>query len=154
MRRLLTGCLAIAAMSSAALGQTLLTGSGLTVRSTGSASGSAWNLGTTGFVGTYITVPAGGGTVSFTLNAAQGATGAGTPHLNLVVADTKVGFDLSSTSATNYNTSAFLPGGTYFVRTERNYLNPTAVSTRNATINSLSISGATFSNTNTSTNAL
>src|SRR5204863_6928962 len=111
-------------------------------------SDGAWNLSGTGYVGTYITVPAGGGTVSFTINAAQGASGAGTPHLNLVVADTKVGFDVSTPSATNYNTSAFLPGGTYFLRTERNYLAPALASTRAATINSITLNGATFSNTN------
>jgi hypothetical protein len=141
-------------LATSASAQTILNGKDLVVRSSGSQSGNAWSLNSTAYVGTYITVPAGGGTVSFTLNAAQGSTGSNNPHVNLVVADSKFGFDLTSSTATNYNASAFLPGGTYFVRTERDYTQPGQVSSRSAVVNSLSVTGATFSNTNTSTNAL
>src|SRR5262245_60842862 len=101
---------------SPACGQVTINGGSFLMRSSGSASGSGWALGGSGYLGTYVTVPAGGATISFALNAQQGATGTGTPHLNLVVADTKVGFDLTNPSPTDYNASAFLPGGTYFVR--------------------------------------
>ena len=131
-----------------------LNGSQFAIQSSGSASGNAWNLSGTGYLGTYITVPNGGGTVSFDLNANEGASGAGTPHVNLVVADTTLGFDLSNASGTDYTGSTFLPGGTYFVRTERNYSSPQTVSTRSATINSLSVTGATISNTNNGTTSL
>src|SRR6059036_3685221 len=107
---------------------TTINGKDLVVRSNGFASGNAWTLSNTAYVGTYITVPAGGGTVSFTLNAAQGSTGANNPHLNLVVADSKFGFNLASSTATDYAASTFLPGGTYFVRTERDYAQPAQVS--------------------------
>src|SRR5205814_2053521 len=96
-------------------------GKNFAVRSNGALSGNGWNLSGIGYLGTYITVPAGGGTVNFMLNGLAGSTGAGTPHLNLVVADTKLGINLASTTATDYAASAFLPGGTYFVRTERDY---------------------------------
>src|ERR1041385_7590796 len=98
-------------LASAASAQTIVNGKDLVVRSSGSQSGNAWSLNSTAYVGTYVTVPAGGGTVAFTLNAAQGSTGSNNPHVNLVVADSKFGFDLTSSTATNYNASAFLPGG-------------------------------------------
>src|SRR4051812_15988944 len=144
----------ISSLLSVATAQTTVNGKDLVMRSTGSQSGNAWNLSGTGYVGTYVNVPAGGGTVSFTLNAAQGATGANDPHLNLVVADTKVGFSLNSAVANNYVASTFLPGGTYFVRTERDYAQPSQVSSRTATINSLTVNGATVVNTNNAANAL
>src|SRR5688572_18969467 len=140
--------------AAAALAQTTINGANLVMRSTGSSSGGAWNLGTTGFVGTYVTVPAGGGTVSFTINAAHGASGSNNPHINLVVADTKVGFSLNSTTANNYAASTYLPGGTYLVRTERDYVQPSQASTRGALINSLTVSGATVINSNTATIAM
>lgn len=142
------------AAASAVHAQTSLLGKDITVRSIGSQSGNAWSMGTTGFLGTYITVPAGGATVSFALNAAAGASGSGNPHLNLVVADSKFGFDLTSTTAANYNANVFLPAGTHFVRTERSYVAPSAVSSRAAVVNNLTITGATFANNNTAANAL
>ncbi|MBC8105486.1 MAG: endo-1,4-beta-xylanase, partial [Anaerolineae bacterium] len=155
MKRVTRCVLAVAALSAVnAQAQTTINGKDLIVRSTGAASGNAWTLGSTGYIGTYVTVPAGGGTVSFTINAAQGAAGANNPHLNLVVADTKVGFSLTSPSANNFAASTYLPGGTYFVRTERDYVQPTQASTRSAVINSLTVSGATVVNTNNSANAL
>src|SRR5439155_25607861 len=89
-------------------------------------------------------------------NAAQGATGSNNAHVNLVVADSKFGFDLTNPTATNYNASAYLPGGTYFVRTERDYAQPEQTSSRSALVNSLSVSGAgaTISTVNTNVNAL
>ncbi|CAN5603419.1 hypothetical protein BH09PLA1_BH09PLA1_36230 [soil metagenome] len=155
MKRAIRYALAVATLAGVrAQAQTTINGKDLVLRSTGSQVSNAWSLGPTGYVGTYVTVPAGGGTVSFTINAAQGAAGANNPHLNLVVADTKVGFSLTSIAANNYLASTYLPGGTYLVRTERDYVQPSQVSTRSAVINSLTVNGATVVNTNNSANAL
>src|SRR4051794_9683758 len=119
MRRALVKLLLSVAATSAVRASaqtTTLNGKDFAVRSTGALAGNGWSLSGTGYLGTYVTVPSGGGTVSFTLNALRGATGAGTPHVNLVIADTKLGFDVANTTASNYSASAFLPGGTYFVR--------------------------------------
>jgi GH35 family endo-1,4-beta-xylanase len=145
---------ALASVCSAASAQTLVTGSNLAMQSQGSPM-----LGSAGFVGTYLVVPAGGATVNFTINANQGASGAGVPHMQLVVADTSASFNVSSTSATDYTTQSItLPQGTYVVRDERDFTGNVNVS-RALDINSLSVntvSGATatFSNTNDGTTAL
>src|SRR5262249_3514917 len=78
--------------------------------------------------------------------------------LNLVVADTKVPFSVSSTSATDYTSSIALPAGTYFVRTERDYPGNTS-NTQPLLINSVSLNttsggAAAFANSNNGTNAL
>src|SRR6185369_15701215 len=91
--RVFIRCLLLIGAARAAPAQTI-NGKDLAARSTGSQSGNGWSIGTTGFVGTYITVPAGGSTVSFAMNATQGASGTGTPHMNLVIADTKFSFDI------------------------------------------------------------
>jgi GH35 family endo-1,4-beta-xylanase len=139
---------------------TTLLGSQFAARSTGALSGpSGWSVGTTGFVGSYLVVPAGGATINFTLNAAAGGGAGASPHVNIAVADSSFGFELPSAFATNYVTpNVFLPGGTYFVRTERDFAGN--VSTNRASIlNSLSVNtvgggAATFANLNTATNAL
>lgn len=126
----------------AAYGQTTLGGSSLAFKSAGS------NVMTqNGYVGTYITLAA-PGTVSLSVNA-QAASGSGVvPHLNIVVNDSISGWN-TTTTATNYNTSLYLPAGTHFVRTELNNY-----SSRSLTVNSLQVTGATIANTNNNTNAL
>ena len=122
-------------------------------------SASSATLKNIGYIGTYITVPAGGSTIKFTVNANGSAGTTPGTHLNVVVADTKFGMRVDSTAKVNYDTGEVtLPAGTYVVRVERDYDN-NASSTRSATINKLSvttISGGVvkFSNTNSTTNAL
>src|SRR5882724_2845516 len=118
----------------AAWGQTSLSGSMEALRSGGSAT-----LSSPGYLGTYVTVPAGGATVKFTINAAAAAGAGATPHMNLVIADTIVPFSVSSTSAANYTTGDIsLPAGTYCVRNERDYTGNVGV-TRAFTVNTISV---------------
>jgi endo-1,4-beta-xylanase len=124
------------------------TGSSLSHRSSGSGSGN-WTLSENGYVGTYFSLDT-PGSVTFTVNASGSTNDALAPHMNLVVADTKVSFDVTS-SFNDYQHTFDLPAGTYFVRTEFNNDVPTA--NRQLTIGSLTVSGASVSNTtNTSTN--
>src|SRR5260221_8518287 len=75
--------------------QTSITGGNLVFKSLGTQSTS---LSQTGYIGTYVVVPAGGGTINFDVNA----TGTASPsHLNVVIADSKFGFNVNSTSATD-----------------------------------------------------
>lgn len=131
--------------------QTSLTGSNLILKSRGATSGTT--LSTTGYLGTYLTVPAGGATLNFNVNA----TGSGA-HMNFVIADTKVGFNVNSGAALNYVTpNMTLPAGTYLVRAERDYNNGSNASftVNNLSVNTVSGGGAaTFSNSSSSTNAL
>ena len=90
-----------------------ITGSSLSYRSSGSGSGN-WTLCENGYVGTYITL-ASPGAVTLTVNASGSTTDATLPHMNLVVADTNVGFDVPAGFA-NYQQTINLPAGTYFVR--------------------------------------
>jgi GH35 family endo-1,4-beta-xylanase len=148
-------CVTVLASALSAQAQTYsITGSSATMKSAGSST-----LKNIGYIGTYITVPPGGATMKFTVNA-NGSSGT-TPgaHLNVVVADTTFGMRIDSTAKVNYDTGEVtLPAGTYVVRVERDYDN-NASSKRSATINKLSVTtlsgGAVkISNTNSSTNAL
>jgi GH35 family endo-1,4-beta-xylanase len=142
-----------AAVAGPVAAQTSLTGSSLALQS-GSPT-----LSTTGYVGTYLNVPAGGATVKFTINASASSGASTAPHMNLAIADTLVGFPVATTSATNYTTQNItLPAGTYAIRNERDYAGNIGV-TRSFTVNNLSVStvsgtAATFSNTLTDSNAL
>lgn len=147
-------CVIASLSNSLVVAQTSLSGSSMALNSAGTTT-----LTTAGYLGTYLTVPAGGATINFTANATEGASGSGTaPHMNIVVADSTFGFNITSTSATNYTTSnVTLPAGTYFVRDERDYANTNA-STHAFTLNNLSIntvagSTVTFSNASTDANA-
>jgi GH35 family endo-1,4-beta-xylanase len=134
-------------LASPAISQTF-TGSSLSHRSNGSGSGN-WTLNENGYVGTYFSLDS-PGSVTLTVNASGSSNDAIAPHMNLVVADTKVGFDVSS-GFSNYQHTFDLPAGTYFVRSEFNNDVPTA--NRQLTVGSLTVSGANVSNTsNTSTN--
>jgi GH35 family endo-1,4-beta-xylanase len=68
--------------------------------------------------------------------------------MNLVVADTKAGFDVSGGFA-NYGHTFELPAGTFFVRTE--FSNDVPTANRQLTIRSLNITGATTISNSTST---
>src|SRR5689334_24196793 len=130
-----------------ALSQTI-TGSTLAFRSSGSGTGN-WTLSENGYVGTYFSLAA-PGSVTLTVNASGSTDDASLPHMNLVIADAKAGFDVAA-GFNNYQHTFDLPAGTYFVRTEFNNDVPTA--NRQLTIGSLTVSGATVSNTtNTTTN--
>src|SRR3954454_7019550 len=139
-------CTAFFAASTPAVAQTI-TGSSLAFRSSGSGSGN-WTLSENGYLGTYFSLAA-PGSVTLGVNASGSTTDATLPHMNIVVADTKTGFDVTS-GFTNYQHAFDLPAGTYFVRTEFNNDVPSA--NRQLTVANLSISGATsVSNTTSQT---
>jgi GH35 family endo-1,4-beta-xylanase len=132
-----------------ALGQTTLNGSALALRSTGSGSGS-WTLGRNGYVGTYINVLA-AGPVVVRVNASGVASGGIDPRMNIVLADTKAGFNV--TPGTNaYEHTFNLPAGTYLLRTE--FDNDLELSPRALSVQNITVTGATVSNSSTSANAL
>ena len=123
------------------------TASSLSHKSSGSGSGN-WTLDENGYVGTYITLAA-PGQVTLTVNASGTTTDAVAPHMNVVIADTKAGFDVAA-GFNNYQHTFNLPAGTHFVRTEFNNDAPSA--SRILTIGSLNVSGATsVSNTTNQT---
>ncbi len=136
------------------LAQISLTGAAMALKSLGSST-----MSSPGYLGTYLTIPSGGATIDFTIQAAEGSAGTGSvPHMNLVIADSSFGFNVTSTSATHYTTpSVTLPAGTYFVRAERDYANSNASSHSltldNLTVNTVSGSAATFSNVSSDANA-
>jgi endo-1,4-beta-xylanase len=140
-------------LTSLACAQTVLNGNSLAFRSTGSNQ-----IPSTGYVGTYLNVPDsgdGGSLIDLSLSSTIG-TGSGTPHVNIVVADSKFAFDAADTGPQSYGTGEFwLPAGTHFVRVERDSPgNAPSLVDRNLTINSLSVSGALFANSNSTSNAL
>ena len=137
-----------------ACAQTSVAGSSMPLNSLGSTTLSA-----PGYLGTYLTVPSGGATINFTVNATEGGTTGAAPHMNVVIADSTFGLNITNTAAANYGTSnVTLPAGTYFVRAERDYANSGSTA-RPFTVNSLAVNtvsggAATFSNLNTDANAL
>jgi GH35 family endo-1,4-beta-xylanase len=118
----------------------------LSHRSSGTGA-SDWTLSENGYVGTYFTLAA-PGPVTVTVDAAGSTNDAVSPRMDLVVADTKAGFNVSGGFA-NYAHTFDLPAGTYFVRTEFNNDVPSA--NRQLTIRSVAISGATSVSNTTST---
>lgn len=142
--------LAAACAGPAALAQTTINGSALALRSIGGGAGS-WTLDRNGYVGTYIDVPS-TGDVTIHVNAAGTASGGIDPHMNIVLADTKVGFDVAGSVNPYEYTFSNVPAGRYVVRTEFN--NDLEVSPRELTIQDLTVTGATVMNTSTSANAL
>jgi endo-1,4-beta-xylanase len=131
---------------SSASAQTI-NGNSLAFRSSGTSSGTDWTLNENGYVGTYVKLNAPG---DLTVTAqASGLPGGGVdPNMNIVIADTKAGFDVAS-GFNNYSHTFSLPAGTYFVRTEYNNDVPTA--DRQLTVRNLSFSGVTVQNTATQT---
>ncbi len=140
--------MALIAFASPAMPQSIIGGQ-LSQRSSG-AGGNDWTLSENGYVGTYFTLAA-PGAVTLTVDASGSTNDATSPRMNIVVADTHIGFDVSG-GFTNYGHTFDLPAGTYFVRTEFNNDVPTA--NRQLTIRNLNISGATTvsNTTTTSTN--
>jgi GH35 family endo-1,4-beta-xylanase len=128
----------------------VLNGNAFTLRSTGSASGSAWTLDRDGYLGTYITLAA-PGDVTIGVSASGTASGGIDPNMNVVIGDMKAGFDVKPGTG-NYSHTYSLPAGTFFVRTEFN--NDVSASSRALKVNSMTVTGATLSNTNSNANAL
>jgi GH35 family endo-1,4-beta-xylanase len=127
-----------------------LDGNALAYRSTGSSSGSAWILDRDGYLGTYVTLAA-PGSVTIDVNASGTASGGVAPHMSLVVADSKSGFNVASGNH-DYSTTYSLPAGTFFVRTQ--FDNDLALTPRQIKINSVSVTGGTLANNASSANAL
>src|SRR4051812_39262719 len=116
-RYLFANAIAAAFGASASHAQTTtINGNGVAIRSIGSASGSSWVLNENGSLGTYVTLPS-AGNVTFTIQASGQADGGAAPRMNLVVDDSKTGWDVAAASS-GYTTSLSLPAGTHFVRTE------------------------------------
>jgi hypothetical protein len=138
--------------AAAGWGQTSITGSNLAYKSLGTQS---TTLSATGYLGTYLTIPAGGATVNFDVNAnATSATAPG--HMEVVVGNSTFNFNVSGTSAANYNTqNVTLPAGTYFLRAERDYDNGVnqSFAINNLSVSTVSGSSATFANDAASTTA-
>jgi len=68
--------------------------------------------------------------------------------MNMVIADSKAGFDFDPTLANNYNyTFHNIPAGTYFVRNE--YTNDNGSASRSLRINTFDVSGASIVSDNT-----
>ena len=97
--------------------QSTLSGSSLALKSTGSGF-NTWTLDRDGYVGTYITVPT-SGDVTVRVNASGTASSGIDPHMNIVLADTEAGFDVTN-GVHPYESTFNLPAGTYFLRTEFN----------------------------------
>src|SRR5262245_34983345 len=123
-----------------------ITGSSLSFRSSGSGSGN-WTLSENGYVGTYFSLAA-PGAVTLSVNASGSTNDASLPHMNIVVADTKAGFDVAA-GFNSYEHTFDLPAGTYFVRTE--FTNDVPAANRQLTVANLGISGAVVSNTTSAT---
>ena len=125
--------------------QTSITGGNIAYKSLGTQS---TTLSATGYLGTYLTIPVGGATVNLDVNA--DATAAGSPgHMEVVVGNSTFNFNVSGTSAANYDTqNVTLPAGTYFVRAERDYDNGLnqSFAINNLSVNTVGGSTATFAN--------
>ena len=92
-------------------------------------------------------MPSGGATINFNVNA--NATTGSPADMQVVIANSTYDFNVSSTSATNYNSqNVTLPGGTYFVRVQRDYDNGVnqSFAVNNLSVNTVSGSAATFKN--------
>lgn len=129
--------------------QTTVSGSSMVMKSTGGGSGT-WTIDRNGYVGTYVNVTS-PGNVTVRVNASGTASGGINPHMNIVLADTKAGFDVVP-GINPYEHTFNLPVGTYFLRTE--FSNDQDVSTRALAVQDVTVSGATVSNISSNANAL
>jgi autotransporter-associated beta strand protein len=162
MRRFVTCFVIACGISSSVLAQTTINGNTMALESSGSSSGSSWNLNSDGYVGTYIQVPTSGSTVSFDLNAAGVVSNGVFPEVTLSVAGTNVPLSVTTASNGDYLASVALPGdsnatnpngnGTYLVRLQLD--NQSATASPTVKINSLAVTGATVVNSNTDALAL
>lgn len=116
----------------------------------GSDVGTSWVLPDIGYVGTYIDV-ASPGDVTISVNASGVKSGGINPEMNIVVADELASFNVTSGS-NPYEHTFSLPAGKYFVRTE--FANDPGKTARQLTIEDMDVSGATFDNFNSNSNAL
>jgi Ca-dependent carbohydrate-binding module xylan-binding len=137
--RVTTIALALAACNTALA--VTVNGNSLALKSDGAASGNSWILSNNGYVGTYITLAAPG---AVTVDVQ--ATGASNPAMDIVINDTKSSYTVA-TSTNTYSKTFNLPAGTHLIRTQ--LTNDPGVATRQLTINSITVTGATVSNTNT-----
>src|SRR5580698_2898806 len=81
--------------TAAVRGQTSIIGGNIAYKSLGTQS---TTLSATGYIGTYLTIPAGGATVKLDVNA--DATSANAPgHMDVVVGNSSFNFNVSGTSA-------------------------------------------------------
>jgi autotransporter-associated beta strand protein len=154
MKKLIKGVLIVTGISTPALAQTTINGSSMTLQSSGTASGTGWTLSSDGYLGTYITLsqPT---AVSLTLNAAGTASNGLSADMMVSIADSNNTFNVATSTLTNYNyTTPTLPAGTYLVKTQLD--NQTSTQTPSLTLGSLTVSGTgvSVSNQNTTTNAL
>ncbi len=143
---LLIACAAgLIGSATGAWGQTSITGGNLAYKSLGTQS---TTLSATGYLGTYVTIPAGGATINFTVNAS--ATSAASPaHMEVVVGNSTFNATVTGTAAANYSTqNVTLPAGTYFVRAERDYDNGVnqSFAVNNLSVSTVSGASATFAN--------
>jgi autotransporter-associated beta strand protein len=128
----------------------------MALQSSGSASGTSWDLNSDGYVGAYIQVPTSGATVSFDLNAAGVVSNGVAPEVTLSVAGTNVPFTISNASNGDFLANVALPGdanatnpngnGTYLVRLQLD--NQSATASPTVKINSLAVTGATVLTSN------
>jgi GH35 family endo-1,4-beta-xylanase len=121
----------------------------MALKSLGSGSGS-WTLERDGYVGTYVNLTA-PGSVTVRVNAAGTPSGGINPRMNIVLADTKVAFDVAP-GLNAYEHTFDLPAGTYILRNEFN--NDLELSSRALTIQDVTVTGAMVSNSSSSSNAL
>jgi GH35 family endo-1,4-beta-xylanase len=144
--RIRAAAVAIALLGHNTVSAVTINGNSLALKSDGATSGSSWVLSNNGYVGTYITLAA-PGAVTVDVNA----VGASSPAMDIVINDTKSSYMVTAGSHT-YSQTVNLPAGTHFIRTQ--ITNDPGVAGRQLTINSLSVTGATVSNSNTNANAL
>ncbi|MDB5327772.1 MAG: uncharacterized protein JWM57_3341 [Phycisphaerales bacterium] len=115
---LLAGAFVVLAIARPVAADTTVTAANLPLKSSGSASGSSWNLSTNGYLGTYVRLDK-SGTLKLTMNALGTSSKGVAPDLTLAIADYKKSFAVTSTTGGYYTyTSPILPAGTYFVRTQ------------------------------------
>ncbi len=144
----------VGGISSPAWAQTTIDGSNLALQSSGAASGSGWTLSSNGYVGTYIDLSQ-AGAVTFTVDASGTTSGGLNPDMTISIANSTESFDVNSSNLSDYTyTTPTLAAGTYFVRTQLD--NQNATQTPDLTVGSLTVSGTgvSVSNSNTSANAL
>jgi GH35 family endo-1,4-beta-xylanase len=148
-RHCLLSWLIVICVAPVARSATTITGVNMAMKSGGSGTGD-WTLDRNGYVGTYVQLDA-PGEVTIAVQSSGLSSGGIAPHMNIVVADTKAGFDVG-TAFSSYEHTFSLPAGTYFVRTEMD--NDAETSSRALTVRNVSISGATVFNVSTNSNAL
>ncbi len=135
---LLGGALALGTAASA-WSQTSLSGSSLVYSSLGSTS-----LSQSGYVGTFLTVPTGGSTINFDVNA-TGSAG----HMNVVIANSSFGFNVMGASPSDYDTQNVICR-LVLILSVWNAITTTALnntfSVNNLSVNTVSGGTATFAN--------